>query len=241
MRLASALVAALFVLNGCILGTLEKETKETKAEVKATNDKLEDTKNAQHLGLALELMSNKDKSPNLRVAAAENVFVKAPDDRIFEYIGAMGPLHLALLPKKIGTKTLEIPNVTVVGEKADPTLGAAPVNEDLYGVLATASLRLVNRLTAKASKPGISGAELAQLREVGTKMVYIATAIHGASQLTEITKPAVVVGLATREFSSQKRLDMHAALLEMAKALSLPENVVNDIKQFSNVRMGVRS
>lgn len=163
------------VLLGC-LAKMERVTEDTKNSV-------DETKRGQQLATALEILHNDDISDMaMRAAAAETVFMLAPDDRIHKYLGCRLPLGIGTDPET------GRPNVTFVfvadqdaDNKAVPLVPgvSAPKSETVYALLEHATLSVLKDLKAVANRD-LSADQLEDYRSKVTRMIPIATAILGA-------------------------------------------------------------
>ena len=258
-RLLLGLVS-LSILNACgMLNKLEGQTEAVYSQVEATNkhvestnNKLEETKNGQALGEALNLMSDREVSPNLRAAAAESVYVKAPEERIAKYIGAPGPLDRLSIPFPSGLASMvTLPNVSLVGAKHDD-ITLAPVDDDLHGIQTVAAVNLLKQMSAESKMPGLVPARLDYLRTLYPRARNVATAVVGAVSMEKIRElifpkeeilPPSDEELARREkkLEAQRQLKLETAYLlrEVAHSLGLPQEEIDRTEPLIEARLGV--
>lgn len=170
MRLfALTALGSIFLLTGC-LDKMEKATDKMQETTQNTKQAVEETRDGQKLGAALELLPD---DIAIKSAAAETMFIMAAEDRIYKYIGCTMPLHY---PMGIDSS---LPNVTFVGLKGDSTKNIAPVSPEKYEILEIATMRILRELTLK-SQSKLTPAELQDVKSKAMRMFFVSTALLGA-------------------------------------------------------------
>ena len=235
LRSFFAFACCLFLLSSC-LGKMEQETEETKDQVAATNQKLDETKNGQLVLDAIRTMSDSRESPNNREASAEVFFLMAPEIVLAQYLGAPLPAGMATASLTISGAAVELPNVTLVGEKVAWDDDVAPVNQDLYDVMSFAAYKLLERLSLK-SQSALNQADLAQLKTEVSRMILVAPTVLGAMPITDLDKLAA--GASSRSFvlDAGKRSKAAALLANLGTTLQLGQDGARRIRILSEAKL----
>jgi len=243
VRSVIAFTATSFLLSGCfLLGKMEDGMDKTNASVADSNRLIGETKDGQQLALAIELMKDVDTSTNLRVAASETVFRLSAEDRIGKYVGFPTLYKLKTIGAKVGSKTVDFPNVAVVGKGIDPTFGVAMINEELYEIQSFAALNLLRQLVFKSKMPGLTAEDNDYLRSVTTRLIPLACGILGGAKVEDI-KAAYATGKAWPYAKSvEDRKEASFLIGELLRLLSLDtEENKAEARTNIEVRLGVGS
>lgn len=166
MHRISLVLLVSILLAGC--GKIDQVSTDMKA-------KMDETKDAQSLAMALDLLYN-SKEFNIRAAAAETVFTlgyQIRRERLHHYVGAPFSITIAAVSS-------DLPNVTIVGTKPDLSRGIAPVSDEVYEILRFSALKVLKLLSYKSSQPGLSEDDVADVKSKTKAMFYVGTAILGA-------------------------------------------------------------
>lgn len=239
MRSAMGFLAVLFLLNGCLTGNMEKITTETKDTVKASNVLINETKEGQQTGLAVELMTNAHNSPNVRARGATVVFIKVPEDAVGNYLGLAGHIKMNVIPRVLEGKAVQFANVTIVGDQIDTELGVAPANADLYKIQSFAALSVLEQLSFQSKLPGLSAEDMDSLRTRTARMIYVAPSVLGGTS-AEALKNALRTGSGRTYLSSEPVRKRAAQLIsDLTRTLSLPEEQIAEARSVVEARLGV--
>lgn len=240
------LLLTVALLGGC-LGKMERITEETKESVQASNKLIDETKNGQALGEALNLMSDRTISGDLRVAASETVFTKGADERIWKYVGMPAPLDYPRTERVLDGKIVQFANVTLISDKVlaegpqdaiDKELGVPMKDLDLYAIQSFAALNLLGQLANKAKTPGLTATDLDYLRATTLRMIPVATGLLGGVRVSKL-KEALRAGYRDYEQVLPTRRQAAKLIMELSGRLSLTEEQVNAAKIAINERLGV--
>ncbi len=217
---------------------MQEIAEDTSKTVKDSNDLIRDTKLGQEVGAALEIMSDPTKAPTIRMASAETAMLKGKEDRVPLYVGLPAPSWKpTMIERKLVRSTVELPNVSLIGEKVDADLSIAPVSEDLFQIEAMAVTNLLTKVLYTASVPGVEVAKLTQMREALERMVYLAPAVVGGMKVEEL-KAQITHNEANRDVPLSRtyrvelvhREKIANALLDSLKVLSMSEEMIHIAK-----------
>jgi hypothetical protein len=258
MRLPALVAACLFLCTGCLVDSMEKITKDTRDEVKAT-------KEGAQMATALELCLDSHVSVSARVSACKPALLKLPDDRLSDYMGI--PLRIlkeTSVKRVVEGVELDLPNVLYVGSESeiDYALELAPTSEDLYAVLRMAVLQGISDISLKSMQPGVSGEDMQTYRDYGRRLIAVGTAILGAVRIKELstkvasltsqlnagkvgsfsflTQANQTAGTLEKVAPEKERARAAAGLRTLAKNLSLDENELSALDRMSELRLGIR-
>ncbi len=258
MKLSVLAATCLFLCTGCLVDSMEKITKDTRDEVKAT-------KEGAQMATALELCLDSHVSVSARVSACKPALLKLPDDRLSDYMGI--PLRIlkeTSVKRLVEGVELDLPNVLYVGSESeiDYALELAPTSEDLYAVLRMAVHQSISDISLKSMQAGVSAEDMQTYRDYGRRLIAVGTAILGAVRLKELTSKVAALssqlsGGKLGSFSFLTQANQTASILEkvapekeraraaaglrtLAANLSLTENELSGLERMSELRMGIR-
>jgi hypothetical protein len=247
MKTLNLMIFVTFLLTGC-LAKMEKTTEDTRGEVRATRE-------GQQLGLALEILHNDDlKDFAMRAAAAEGVFILAPEERIHKYLGARLPITIA------GDPMTGHANVTVVYNEEPPVSGGAasahsPINPGLwapksrsvFSIMEHAVLAVLEDLRIVTMKD-LTSEKLAEYRSKYSRMILVATTIMGARLETNVSRyfrdevPAVIHNTRGEE-EKLSSLEFRTKTVRLLKAnaskLALDDNELSVLRTLISTRLGL--
>ena len=232
MRAITALIV-LVALSGC-LSKMERITEETKASVQASNKLISDTKDGQALGEALNLMSNREISYDLRVAAAETVVNKAPEDRVWKYAGLPAPLEYPQAERTFRGKSVKFSNVTLISEvnyatpektdeNVDYELIVTLKDQDLYRIQAFSALNMLEQLSLKSKAPGLTQTDVDYLRTTALRVMPVAAGILGGVRVKLLKESLEKNSSRPYEQSESVRLKAAQIIQELCARLDLTE------------------
>ena len=234
-------------LAGCgVIDDMRRLTTETRDEVRSSNNKIEQTKEAQLLGASYEVMISPHHSPNTRAGAAEVVFAKGDRTRLPVYVGALvRSLPLEVRPSvrwHVGERDVEVPNVTVVGNGRDTNneLNVPPVDPDLFSVLVAGTMQsLVKLRDSSELQAHLSAEQLEQMRSLAPRMVHIATTVLGAMTLENAI--AIRRGNAVRAYllDQRKREEGRDLLREIARNIPFTAPQVAEMNALIRMKLGL--
>lgn len=225
MKVSMGLTAAvLAVLLGGCLSKMENVAEDTKAAVNRSVGVIEETRDGQKLGEALNLLP---EDIAMKSAAAETMFVYAADNRIYKYIGATMPLNYYM------GMTGDLPNVSFVGTEGDSTKNLAPISPEKYIILEIATMRVLREMAGRSQMP-IPEEELADIKGKAKKMFLIGTAVLGAmpGPVAHEEDRAVV----EKALSKQRANQDEAAKLLLALANLFDDDTRFKVKNLIEVR-----
>jgi hypothetical protein len=213
---------------------MEEIAEDTRNTVKESKELIKDTRDGQQVGAALEIMSDPHKAPTLRMASAETAILKGQEERVPLYIGLPGPSYkLMMIERPMANLTIEIPNVTLIGDKVDPDLTLAPLSEDLFQIEVAAMINFFTKVLFTLNTPGVDIAKIETMREATRRLIYVAPAIVGGMEMTKL-KESIRINDLNRETPMErpyrldvgKRLHLARLLEDAVRVLSLTEDEV---------------
>jgi hypothetical protein len=259
MKFSVFAAACLFLLTGCLVDSMEKITKDTRDEVKAT-------KEGAQIATALEVCLNPEISVSARVAGCKPVLLKLPEDRLSDYMGI--PLRImkeTSVRRVLDGIEIDLPNVLYVGSHSDfiYNLELAPTSEELHNVLRMSVLQSISDVSLKAMQAGVSADDMQTYREYGRRLILVGTAILGAVKIADLN--AKLTALSSKfssgnmgSFSFLTQANQTASLIEMvvpdkerkraavglrtlAGNLSLTEAEISLVDRMNELRLGIRN
>lgn len=194
----------IFLTSCGLINKITGNMEQMRENVSKTNETSQSILDGQRVTAAIEILLH-SKDFHARTTAAETLFLKGPEDRVSKYIGMPPvPLRWISAPRNFFTKTVNIPNVTYVAgsqDSPDKELTVAGVSVEYYEVISFTAQSLLEQLHGKSRLPDIyreeKKNELEELKEHAQRMLYIATAILGASDLASL-RPLLLRGATTR-------------------------------------------
>jgi hypothetical protein len=257
MRLGIVLGGAL-ALSGCGLNEMRDIARETRDISKRSSGIIAKARDDERLVKAYERLINPRLSSNFRVAAAKTVFKEAPEDALPGMLALPGLQYRSpgvqrtfftarftpeeLRERKLESndppsKTVDLPNVSIVGAQNHERLGMATLRPQDFQVMWLAVRQSAQELYDLSIAPTLDEEQRKHVDTLFPRLVAIGTAIGGAMTVDTFENMVDVGGKRTFITEEERRVELATLLRETAKRLSASRNELDELEGLIRARL----
>lgn len=251
-------LAGILALSGCGLNEMRDIARETRDISKRSSGIIAKARDDEKLVKAYERMINPTLSTAFRVAAAKTVFKEAPDDALPGMLALPGYQYRAPGVQKTfysaeftaeerrertldsdgpPSKTVDLPNVTVVGTDGHKRLGISSLKTSDFEVLWLAVRQSAQEMYDLSIAPTLDEDQRKHVDTLFPRLVAIAPAIAGA--MTVETVESIVDRGGERVFITEenRRQELATLLRETAKRRQVSRDERDEMEGLIRARM----
>lgn len=246
------------LLSGCGLNEMRDIARETRDISKRSSGIIAKARDDEKLVKSYERLINPNLSTNFRVAAAKTVFKEAPDDALPGMLGLPGYQYRSpgvqktffsaqftedeLRERKLEgdetpSKTVDLPNVSIVGPEGHKRLGVSSLKPSDFEVLWLAVRQSAQEMYDLSIAPTLDEDQRKHVDTLYPRLVAIGTAIGGA--MTVETLENMVDRGGKRVFITEeaRRQELATLLRETAKRRSMSKDDRDELEGLVRARL----